>query len=281
MYGQISGCSFTRNLKEVVVMVDILLASAAILPLAIVMSMTGRGGGNFYVPILLVAGTSVHEAATISQLILVFTALAAVLVFQKNKTVDWKLALIIDPPTDIMAFIGGYYAHQLGGTHIKLLLTGLLVLSSFLMLHHVTEKPSQRTQRVGFWHRTYGKYTYTINLWLAIPVTAATGFVAGMVGISGGSFKIPLMVLACGVPMRIAVGTSSAMVAATALMGFLGHIAGGDLYMSSAIPIAAVALLGGAIGGRISLKTSPKNLKQIFAYSTLAAAIIVLIKTVL
>jgi uncharacterized membrane protein YfcA len=115
---------------------------------------------------------------------------------------------------------------------------------------------------------------------MAIPVTLATGFVAGMVGISGGSFKIPLMVLVCGIPMRIAVGTSSVMVAATALMGFLGHSAGGDLQIGIAIPIAMVALLGGVLGGKFSLRTSPKNLKKIFTYSTLAAALVVLAKTI-
>lgn len=93
-------------------MAHILVISIIIFFLAIVMSMTGRGGGNFYVPVLLVAGIPVHEASTISQLILVVTATAAMVVFQKNKTVDWKLALFIDPPADIMAFFGGYYAHQ-------------------------------------------------------------------------------------------------------------------------------------------------------------------------
>ncbi len=259
-------------------MAHILVVSVVIFLLAIVMSMTGRGGGNFYVPVLLVAGIPVHEASTISQLILVATATAAMVVFQKNKTVDWKLALLIDPPTDIMAFIGGYYAHLFLGIHIKLLITSLLVLSSFLMLYHVDKRSPGDTQKFGFWRRTYGDYTYTVNLWTTIPITAATGFVAGMSGISGGSFKIPLMVLACGVPMRIAVGTSSAMVAATALMGFFGHLAGGDFYTGSAIPLAAVACMGGILGGKFSLKTRSKNLKHIFAYSTLAAAIVVFLK---
>ena len=108
---------------------------------------------------------------------------------------------------------------------------------------------------------------------MAIPITAATGLVAGMVGISGGSFKIPLMVLACGVPMRIAIGTSSAMVAATALMGFIGHSAAGDLNVSWVLPAAAVAVVGGLVGGALSLKTDPTRLKKLFAYTTLLAAV--------
>lgn len=83
----------------------------------------------------------------------------------------------------------------------------------------------------------------------------------------GGSFKVPLTVLVCGVPMRIAVGTSSAMVAATALMGFLGHTISGDFNPLWAILLAIVAVLGGLLGGRLSIKTNPENLKRIFAYT--------------
>jgi hypothetical protein len=114
-----------------------------------------------------------------------------------------------------------------------------------------------------FWLRQYGDYKYIVNLWLAIPITATTGLVAGMVWISGGSFKVPLMVLACGVPMRIGVGTSSAMVAATALMGFFGHTISGDFSPTWTIPLTTVAVLGGLFGGKFSLRTKPENLKHI------------------
>ena len=91
----------------------IFVVSVVIFFIAIVMAMTGRGGGNFYVPVLVAAGLAMHEAATVAQFILFCTAIAALLIFNKNRTVDWKLALVIDPPTDIMAFVGGYYVHFL------------------------------------------------------------------------------------------------------------------------------------------------------------------------
>jgi len=237
------------------------------------MSMVGRGGGNFYVPILIAAGASMNVAATSAQLILMTTAIVATLVFHKYKTVDWKLALMIDPPTDIMAFVGGYFAHSFAGYHLKFLFAILLVLASFFMLRPIKEHINCDKKRFGYWNRSFGEYNYGVNLWVAIPITAAVGFFAGMIGISGGSFKIPLMVLACGVPMRIAVGTSSAMVAVTALMGFAGHSIAGDFNFMWSIPLACVAVIGGLLGGRISIKTDPGRLKKIFAYTTLAAAV--------
>jgi len=257
-----------------------LFSAAVILIVAVVMAMTGRGGGNFYVPVLIIAGYSVYRAATTAQLILATTAIAALLIFQKYRTVDWKLALVIDPPTDIMAFFGGYWAHIFNDVVLKFIFAGLLVGASFLMLYPIREKITNK-KRFGFWHRQYRSYRYTVNLWLAIPVTAATGFVAGMVGISGGSFKVPLMVLACGVPMRIAVGTSSAMVAATALMGFFGHTISGDFDPSSAILLITVAAVGGLMGSKFSLKTNPKNLKRIFAFTTIGAAVFMVFNALL
>jgi len=241
--------------------------------IATLMTMTGRGGGNFYVPVLVAAGEPIHEAATTGQFLLLATACAGMLVFHKHKKVDWKLAFVIDPPTDIMAFVGGYFAHLVSGTAMKLALGVLLVVASFCMVLKVKEHPLRREHRVGFWRRKFGEDEYTVNLWVAIPITAVTGLVAGAVGISGGSFKIPLMVLACGVPMRIAVGTSSAMVAATALMGFIGHTAAGDFNPGWTLPIACLAVAGGLVGGRLSLRTDPKKLRLLFALTTLAAAI--------
>jgi len=65
-----------------------IISAAVILLIAIIMAMTGRGGGNFYVPVLIAAGYPVHQAATTAQLILAITAIVALLIFQKHRTVD-------------------------------------------------------------------------------------------------------------------------------------------------------------------------------------------------
>jgi len=261
-------------------MIRTVATAVAILGIAVVMTMTGRGGVNFYVPALVAAGEPMHEAATTGQLILTLTAFAGMLMFQKHKTVDWKLALVIDPPTDIMALAGGYYAHLVSGTLLKFALSALLVLAGFCMLIKVKGRSIAAEHRVGFWRRRFGDEHYVVNLWLAVPITAAVGLAAGAVGISGGSFKVPLMVLLCGVPMRIAVGTSSAMVAATALMGFVGHTASGDFSPAWAVPLACVAVVGGLTGGKIALKTQPDRLKKLFALTTLAAALFMALNAV-
>jgi len=111
---------------------NLVVVSIIIFVIAIIMTMTGRVGGNFYVLVLVVAGQAMHQAATSAQFILMLTAFAGMLIFQKNKLVDWKLALVIDPPTDIMAFVGGYFSNYASGITLKLILAGLLVTAGFL-----------------------------------------------------------------------------------------------------------------------------------------------------
>jgi uncharacterized membrane protein YfcA len=254
----------------------VLPMSIIILIIAISMSMVGKGGGNFYVLVMVLAGISMHHAATTSQFIMMGTSAASMIIFSKNRKVDWKLALIIDPPTDIMAFVGGYFAGNIEGTTLKLMFAILLVVISIFMFISVKEKPAEQNDKFGYWNRTFGDYKYSVNLWITLPITAIVGFFAGAIGISGGAFKIPLMVMLCGIPMEIAIGTSSAMVAATAFMGFLGHSINGDFNPQIAIPLTIVAVAGGLIGSKYAIKSKPKNLKKIFAVTNLLAAIIMM-----
>lgn len=252
---------------------NIIILCLVVTAIAVLMTMTGRGGGNFYVLVLVAAGQVKHEAAASSQFILMLTAIAGTIIFQKNKAVDWKLALVIDPPTDIMAFVGGYFSSYASNASLKLVLAFFLVLAGLLMLVKVKDRPLQTAKRLGYWRREFQGQSYVVNLWYTIPITALAGLAAGAVGISCGSFKVPLMVLLCGVPMRIAVGTSSAMVATTAIMGFAGHATQSHFVASSALPIALCAVVGGLFGGKLAVKTNSEKLKKVFAYTTLAAAL--------
>lgn len=254
----------------------IAIVSAIVLALAVVMTMTGRGGGNFYVLTLVLAGVSMHEAATTGQFVLFTTAIAAAVIFRKGKTLSLPLALFLGGLTATMALAGGYLAGGVSGKSLKLVFSGLLALAGIMMLFTVEPPGEEPRPRLGFWHLRAGEATYVINLWVAVPIALATGFFSGMVGVSGGSFLVPLMVLACGVPMRIAVGTASAMVAATALAGFTGHALHGSFNPTWAVPIASVAIVGGVVGGKLALATKPKHLKTLFAVTTLLAAAVML-----
>jgi len=260
-------------------MLEIAIVSLVIFALAVVMTMTGRGGGNFYVLTLVLAGLPMHEAATTGQFVLFTTAIAATVIFRRGNTLSVPLALFLGALTASMAFAGGFAAHLFSGKELKIVFSILLAFAGIAMLFTAGETKKEPSQKRGYWNLKSGDDLYVINLWLAIPVAMATGFFSGMVGVSGGSFLVPLMVLACGVPMRIAVGTASAMVAATAFAGFTGHALHGSFNPVWAIPIAGVTIFGGILGGKIALRTKPKYLKTLFAVTTLVAALLMLVNS--
>ncbi len=105
---------------------------------------------------------------------------------------------------------------------------------------------------------------YHVNLLVTVPIVLLTGFISGMVGVSGGSFLVPLMLLTMSVPMHIAVGTSTTLVTISAAAGFFGHLGAGIFYPQLAIPLALGGLIGGFFGAKIALKSKPKNLKYLF-----------------
>ncbi len=260
---------------------SILIPALIIFAIALVMTMTGRGGGNFYVLALVLSGLTMHEAASTGQFILFVSSVSATLVFGRAKNVEWKLVLFIGGITAISAFFGGLLADNFSGRSLKFVFSFLLVIAAFVMLRPVTEGRRAAPGSRGIWRLKSDMAEYEIDLKIALPVILVSGFCAGMVGVSGGSFLVPLMVLACGVPMNIAVGTSTTMVAGTALMGFAGHAMSGHVELLSALPLAAAAAAGGLIGGYADMNTKTAVLKKIFAYTTFLASAVMIFNAVL
>ena len=259
-------------------MTGVILVSSLIFIVAVAMTMVGKGGGNFYVVILAMAGIPMHQAATTGQFILFTASVAAMVIFQKNRSISWPLALIVGTFTAVSALGGGYFSHLFSGFTLKIIFAVMLVIAGIIMLVPVSGKRLDKGVRLfGTLNIRSGDEIYGVNLWIALPVTILTGLGSGMVGVSGGSFLVPLMVLACGVPMHTAVGTASTLIAGTALMGFAGHAVQGDFNPAWAVPLAALTIVGGLIGGRIALKTKPKQLQKIFAYTNWLAALFMII----
>lgn len=255
-------------------MESILILAGVFFIISTVFSMIGMGGGILYVPILLFAGYSFKEAPSISLILIAATSIAALTTFFKNKKVDFKLALLIDPATDIMAFIGGYYSSFLPEKTLKSFLIIILIIAGILMLKNIKMKnKSIKKQSIWWWHRNFNNEEYSVNLPLVIFAAGLVGVISGMLGITGGIIKLPIMVLLCGVPMDIAVATSTIMVAITALSGLAGHSLHSHIDWQTGLVLAIAAIIGGLIGSKISLKTDKNKLKKVFGVIVLLVAL--------
>jgi uncharacterized membrane protein YfcA len=114
--------------------------------------------------------------------------------------------------------------------------------------------------------RRLGEYEYCLNLFVIVPIMILAGFVAGMLGVGGGLIKVPAVVLLGGVPMKIAVGSSSLMVGITALTGLLGHVLVGHFEPKSALVLAIAVFLGAQLGARIGVRIDKKRHKKYFGF---------------
>ncbi len=243
-----------------------LILAVVFLLVSTLFSMIGMGGGILYVPILLLAGFTMAQAPAISLILILGTSLAALSNFWKNKKVDWKLALVIDPPTDIMAFAGGYFSSLVSEPVLRTILIGVLMIAGTLMLKNrkAALLPKVGNEHWWLWHREFHGERYTVNLPLVLTATALIGILSGMLGITGGIIKLPIMVLLCGVPMDIAVATSTVMVAVTALSGLTGHALNGQTDWRTGLVLAVAAVAGGLMGSHISLSMNKAKLKKWF-----------------
>ena len=236
------------------------------LAVSTIFSMLGQGGGAFYVPMLLAVSVPFYVAAATSQVLIMVVSLSSMLIFAKARMLDWKLVLLIEPPTNLGAFLGGYLSDYIPPYVAKLCFAGVLLVGAYFMYRPVKDRAQPRPGGHWWnWQRTGVAEPYTINVLILVPIMVLAGFVAGMLGVGGGLIKVPAVVLLGGVPMNIAVGSSSLMIGITALTGFAGHILQGHFDLKLTAALAAGVLIGSQIGPRLSVKADRTRLKKYFA----------------
>jgi uncharacterized protein len=230
-------------------------------------SMLGQGGGAFYVPLLLALSVPIYTAATTSQVLIMVVSLSSMLVFAKAGLVDWKLVLLIEPPTNIGAFLGGYFSPYIPAGFAKVCFSGVLLVGAYYMYKPPRSGREHHTSSAHWWlwRRTRVADPYAVNMLVLIPMMLAIGFIAGLLGVGGGLLKVPAIVVLGGVPISIAVGSSSLMIGVTALTGFAGHLLRGHFDWMLTGVLAAAVLIGSQIGPRVSIKSNQAALKKYFA----------------
>jgi uncharacterized membrane protein YfcA len=239
-----------------------------------IFSMLGQGGGAFYVPMLLAVSVPFYTAATTSQVLIMVVSLSSMLVFAKARMLDWKLVLLIEPPTNLGSFLGGYLSDYIPAYVAKLCFAAVLLIGAYFMYQPVQAHNQPQPDRHWWnWRRTDVAEPYSINVLILVPIMILAGFVAGMLGVGGGLIKVPAVVLLGGVPMKIAVGSSSLMIGVTALTGFVGHFLQGHFDLKLTAALAAGVLIGSQVGPRVSVQIDRTQLKKYFAFLLLAISL--------
>jgi uncharacterized membrane protein YfcA len=107
------------------------------------------------------------------------------------------------------------------------------------------------------------------------------GVLTGFVGVGGGFLIVPALVLLSRIPMKIAVGTSLAIVAAKSYAGFAGYMGAVPIDWALMGGFTAVTVVASFAGTRIAHRFSQDALKRGFAVFLLFVASYILLKSVI
>jgi S1-C subfamily serine protease/uncharacterized membrane protein YfcA len=249
--------------------------SAIIIAIAALFNMLGLGGGYLYVPLLLHFGVPFGTASATSLAIICAAHFSALYVFMRSRLIDYRLALVLEPLTCIGAFIGGLSSDLINEKTLLLMFSSVLLIAALFMHQKpmTAASPLMADSSKWSWHRTFGPYRYTINLPLGLLAALVIGYLGGTLGFAGGVIKVPMMVILFGVPIKVAIATSSLMVSFTSMVGVIGHGFAGDFDPQLSIALAVAAIIGAQIGSRLTVKTDRLILKRIIAVVLLVMAV--------
>ena len=261
-------------------MIEIVVTITLVFIISLIFSMFGKGGGELYLPVMLTLLNIVfYIAAGVSLFIIFLQSISMVLIYsQKLKLVDWKLAIVLATVVGVSSFIGGFFSEGVSAFYLKITFSILLIISAILLF---LNKNMKIKSGFGVWHRTLNENEYDVNILYLVLTVALVGFLAGMVGISGGGLIVPIAIILGGVPVRIAMGTNTVLVLASSSMGFLGHATNGGVDWALCAELGIAVILGSQIGSRLHAKVDEKSLKIGLAVILIFAASWMILRAVM
>ena len=95
---------------------------------------------------------------------------------------------------------------------------------------------------------------------------------SGLLGLGGGTIKVPLMHLSMGVPLRVATATSNMMIGITAAASALIYVIHGGIDVYVAGPTAIGVFVGATAGSRLGHRVGLRYLRLLFVVVLLYTA---------
>ena len=246
-------------------------------------ALMGVGGGFILTPtLILLFGLEAHEAVGTSSSIVLFTGLSSFIAYARQRRVDWKVGLILEVTSVPGAFLGALAAEASSAGTIQLLFAAFLAYVSYRMWRGMRKE--WRGGRFGrfTWSRRLvdsdgNLMDYGVNMPVAAAVSFAAGLAAGFFGIGGGVLKVPILTY-CGMPIHVAIATSSFMIMITALSSASTHFALGNVALSYTVSIAVGVVVGTQFGAYVAKRTEAARLRRIFAVALGAVSVIMALK---
>lgn len=251
----------------------------------------GLGGAIFLVPMLALLGMDPLAAAPLGLLAVTAGSLAAGGSQLAEGLTHHRLGVVTELPASAGAVAGAFLAVQVpAAVLLRVLAAGALAAAvAGLTRRGMRNRPEPlfAAERSGEWPGTLagayrlpqGVVPYRAR---RLPAGAAgmglAGLLAGMVGVSGGFVKTPVMSEVMGVPVKVAAATTTFTVGITAAAALLVALAQGRVDPLAGAAIVAGAVPGGWLGAELQRRLPPAVARVIVSALLVGVGAVLLVR---
>jgi uncharacterized membrane protein YfcA len=238
------------------------LALLGAIGIGLSLGLTGAGGSILTLPVLVyLAGIPPKQAVGLSLLIVGAAALAGAWQRAKAGEVHFKAAGMFVLSGMTGAVLGARLTHLLSPRALMITFAVLMVVVAVRMLlprkSGIQSAPECRPMR-------------------CLLAGGAVGVLTGFLGVGGGFLLMPALAKFARLPLRVATGTSLAVIACNSASGFVSHLGETPTPWLLAAVFSAIAAAGVLVGGKIASRLPEKILRQSFAMLVLVTAAFVI-----
>ncbi|MEO8050227.1 MAG: sulfite exporter TauE/SafE family protein [Acidobacteriota bacterium] len=232
------------------------LALAALIGISL--GVLGSGGSIVTLPMLIyVALVPANQAVGMSLAIVGTTSLLGAVLQYRKGNLHRKAGMLFSITGVMGAYLGSNATHLLSKQALLLAFAAIMLVVGGLMLKGWPPLKEARRCRV----------------WPCLAVGFVVGLLTGFLGVGGGFLIVPALVLAAGLDIKTAGGTSLAIIAMNSGSGLLGHLRFVRIDWALLGQFLILSCGGMLIGLAIAGRVPEKNLHRVFAASLIILAV--------
>lgn len=238
-----------------------------------VLGAVGSGGSILAMPVLTtVFMVPTTEATSYSLFIVGMTALTGTIRGHRKSELSWPTALKFGAPMMLAVFVSRFWIlpsipdEWFGVSRDRT----LILLFAIVMLGAAR----------AMWKGRGKVKSGNRPSWVVIIQGFATGILTGLVGAGGGFIIVPALVLGLKLPMRLATGTSLAIIAVNSAFGFSTDLIKGfvDIDWELLLPFAGLSIIGLFVGAPLASRLPQQTVKKGFSIFIVLIATYLIIK---
>lgn len=202
-------------------------------------------------PALIAVGTTLP--------VIIPTAITGLAAYVKTGYVEVRSAVITASAGGVFAVLGALTTEVVAG---EALLVATAVLIFVLSVRMFPRKGSEEVRSVE------------VTTPVLLLIGATSGYIAGLLGVGGGVILVPVLSGLLHFPIKTALGTSLAVVAAQAIPGTVTHALIGNIDWTIAGGLVLGVIPGARIGSRLAVASEDRKLRIVVAAAMAVLAIV-------